>query len=73
MPDSDTKWYWDLDRGCVVSSAERGPADNTLGPYDSPAEAANWKQKVDERNEAWDDADDEWRGDADAGSGDEAD
>lgn len=59
---AEKKWYWDLNRHRVVSSDERGPADNTLGPYDSPGEAANWKQKVEQRNEAWEEADEEWEG-----------
>ena len=70
---SETKWYWDLTHQRVVSSDERGPADNTLGPYDSPAEAANWKQKVEDRNESWDSADEEWSGSSDASAdGDDA-
>lgn len=59
------KWYWDLNHHRVVRGDERGPADNTLGPYDSPAEAANWREKVEARNDAWDDADEEWAGDGD--------
>lgn len=31
-----------------------------LGPYPTRAEAENWKAKVAERNEAWDDADEDW-------------
>ncbi len=56
----DTEWYWDLDRKMAVPSSERGPADNLLGPYPSRAEAENWKAKVEERNDGWDDADEEW-------------
>lgn len=59
---SDVKWYWDLDRKQAVRADERGPGDNTLGPYDSRGEAENWRSTVDQRNEAWDDADDEWDG-----------
>jgi hypothetical protein len=59
------EWYWDLRRSRVVRADERGPADDTLGPYATRHEAEHWKDKVDERNKAWDDADDEWeRGDS---------
>ena len=57
---SNERWYWDLDKEQAVPAAERGKGDNTLGPYDSRAEALNWRTKVDDRNDAWDDADDDW-------------
>lgn len=56
----DTSWYWDLERKVAVPAAERGVADNLLGPYASRFEAENWKAKADERNEGWDESDDEW-------------
>jgi hypothetical protein len=33
-----------------------------LGPYPTRAEAEHWRERVEERNEAWDDADEEWAG-----------
>lgn len=60
MSDDATEWYWDLRREVAVPADQRGPADDMLGPYPSRAEAENWKAKVAERNEAWDDADEEW-------------
>jgi hypothetical protein len=36
------------------------PGRTLLGPYPSRHEAENWKAKVDERNEGWDDADEAW-------------
>ncbi|MEL6893336.1 MAG: hypothetical protein AAFP84_17220 [Actinomycetota bacterium] len=72
----DDQWYWDLDKQQAVPASERGLAANTLGPYPSRAEAMNWQATVEARNDEWDDADDEWRGDdspsagADAGDGD---
>lgn len=59
---SDERWYWDLDRRQAVPAAERGPGDNTLGPYDTKAEAENWQSTVERRNDAWDDADEKWQG-----------
>lgn len=58
----DTEWYWDLRRRVAVPASQRGPGDDTLGPYPSRAEAENWKAKVEQRNENWDDADEEWKG-----------
>lgn len=58
-PDSD--WYWDLDKKVAVHATERGPADHTLGPYPTKAEAENWKATADKRNDVWDEADEEWR------------
>ncbi len=59
------EWYWDLRREIAVPAAERGPGEQMLGPYDSKYEAEHWKAKVEERNEIWDDADEEWRGERD--------
>jgi hypothetical protein len=64
---NETQLYWDLDRKVAVPAAERGPGDNTLGPYPTRADALNWKAKVEQRNEGWDDADEAWdQGDAGA-------
>jgi hypothetical protein len=56
----DTKWYWDLVRNRAVRADERGPGDQTMGPYDSRYEAEHWKDLVERRNEAWEEADKEW-------------
>jgi len=60
MSDEATEWYWDLRRDVAVPADQRGPADDMLGPYSSRVEAENWKAKVAERNEAWDESDEEW-------------
>ena len=60
---SSEQWYFDLDRKVAVPAAERGPGDNMLGPYPSRADAENWKAKVEQRNEAWDEDDDDDVGD----------
>jgi hypothetical protein len=52
---NENEWYWDLDKKVAIPAADRGPGDNTLGPYPSKFEAQNWKLKSDERNEAWND------------------
>ena len=56
----DTEWYWDLERKVAVPASERGPADHLLGPYPSRFDAENWKAKVEQRNEGWDEADKSW-------------
>jgi hypothetical protein len=61
----DTEWYWDLERQVAVPASERGPGDHMLGPYASRAEAEHWKEKVEERNTSWEEADDEWNREAD--------
>ena len=55
-----TEWYWDLERNVAVPAEHRGPGDHTLGPYRTKGEAENWKATSEARNDAWDDADEEW-------------
>jgi hypothetical protein len=56
---SSEQWYFDLNRKVAVPASERGPGDNMLGPYPSRADAENWRAKVEARNEAWDEADED--------------
>ena len=56
----ENEWYWDLHRKVAVPASQRGPGDHMLGPYPSRAEAMNWKAKVEQRNEGWDEADEQW-------------
>ena len=57
---TNSEWYWDLHRNEAVPASERGAGDHVLGPYPSRYEAENWKAKVEERNEGWDDDDQAW-------------
>ncbi|MEO1059419.1 MAG: hypothetical protein AAFY28_21135 [Actinomycetota bacterium] len=59
-PPDDERWYWDLSRGTAVRASERGPGAQTMGPYTSRAEAERWQERVDDRNEAWEEADEDW-------------
>jgi hypothetical protein len=34
-----------------------------MGPYETQDEAADWRQKVEARNEAWEEQDRRWEGD----------
>ncbi|MFT4772757.1 MAG: hypothetical protein ACI83Y_002033 [Candidatus Azotimanducaceae bacterium] len=56
----DTDWYWDLDKKIAVRADNRGPGDQTLGPYDTQAEAENWQATSTKRNDAWDNDDEMW-------------
>ncbi|MGK0276668.1 MAG: hypothetical protein ACI9N0_003063 [Ilumatobacter sp.] len=56
----DTDWYWDLDKKIAVRADNRGPGDQTLGPYDTKAEAENWRATSAKRNDAWDNDDEKW-------------
>ena len=61
---SDDQWGWDLARNRVVRWDDRGPSDQVLGPYPSRTAAENWRQRVEDRNLDWEDADEAWHGDA---------
>ena len=56
----DTDWYWDLDKKIAVRADNRGPGDQTLGPYDTKAEAENWQATLAKRNDIWDNDDETW-------------
>jgi hypothetical protein len=56
----DTDWYWDLDKKIAVRADNRGPGDQTLGPYDTQGEAENWQATSAKRNDAWDHDDEQW-------------
>ena len=57
---AENDWYWDLDKKIAVRAVNRGPGDQTLGPYGSKAEAENWKATSARRNDIWETSDDEW-------------
>jgi hypothetical protein len=53
------RWFWCLRH----NQPERGvwcPADERLGPYESADEAARWQERVEARNEAWEEQDRRW-------------
>ncbi len=60
MTHGGTEWYWDLRRKRAVRADERGPGDDTLGPYRTKGEAENWQSTVEARNDAWEADDEEW-------------
>ena len=68
---AEQTWWWSLTEGRAVTRAERGRDDELLGPYRSMEAAERWRDGVDARNEAWDDADKEWEGDDRGTTGDD--
>lgn len=62
---SATEWYWCLTHQQAETADERDDPDNSLGPYPSAEAARDWKKTSEERNEAWEAADEEWSGEDD--------
>ena len=61
---STTQWFWCLTHQQVEAGDQRDDPDNALGPYPTEDAARNWKATSEARNEAWDDEDERWNGDA---------
>ncbi|WP_084103374.1 hypothetical protein [Demequina sp. NBRC 110056] len=55
--------YWFNTRTRTVEKGRQSSWEHLMGPYDSEAEASRALEKAQERTEAWDDDDAEWRGD----------
>lgn len=55
----EQRWWWCLVHGRAESAPDVTGADR-LGPYGSEAEAARALERVERRNEAWED-DPRWR------------
>jgi hypothetical protein len=60
-PHLDDQWGWDLVKNIAVRWSERGPGDQVLGPYPSRGAAEHWRDRVEQRNTVWDEADEAWR------------
>ena len=57
------EWYWCLEHQEVVDADHPCPPYRRMGPYPSREEAANWREKVEARNDEWDEEDRRWEGD----------
>ena len=57
------EWYWCLDHGRAEPADEACGAGQRMGPYRSKHEATHWQDRVEARNEAWDEEDRRWEGD----------
>lgn len=51
---AEDQWWYDLKTKAAVQDAKAGRATNRLGPYESREEAELAIQRVNERNEAFD-------------------
>jgi len=60
---ADQQWWYDLTSKSVVSDDNDTKVTDRLGPYSSREEAERALEKVDERNEAYDN-DPRWNDDA---------
>lgn len=58
LGDAKGQWYYCFKHDKVETREECRRGDR-LGPYPTPEDAANWRQRVEQRNEAWDSQEDE--------------
>jgi hypothetical protein len=59
---TDEQWYWCLQHKAAEPASSACPPDRRLGPYPSRDAAEHWKDTVDARNDAWEQADKDWEG-----------
>jgi hypothetical protein len=59
--ETDTAWYWCLHHHRAEHSGDCR-AERQLGPYPSAEAAERWRERVEQRNQRWDDEDERWRG-----------
>jgi hypothetical protein len=70
VDDSDKYWWCTVHDRVEDSSTTCRLADR-YGPYESEEAARNWRQRFEEREEAWEEQDrewEEWDGDGDDGA-----
>jgi hypothetical protein len=53
LGDAHGDWYFCLKHN-TVEPRDGCPAKDRMGPYPTPEEALNWKERVEERNKEWD-------------------
>lgn len=58
---ADQRWYWCL-RHERTERAGDCRAEDRLGPYATEADARAWRERVERRNDRWEDDDDRWHG-----------
>ena len=57
------EWFWCLRHRRPESVGEACAAEQRLGPYASAEEARAWKDRVEARNDEWDNEDRRWEDD----------
>lgn len=60
---ADEEWFWCLRHGRAEPASEVCRAKDRMGPYRSKSEAEHWRERVEERNAAWDAEDRRSQGD----------
>ena len=60
-------WYWCLRHERPEREGEQCEADDRLGPYASREDAVNWRERVEQRNEQWEEEDERWSGGGEEG------
>jgi hypothetical protein len=63
MNTTEAEWYWCLDHEAAEPGTSSCPPSRRWGPYPSRDAAEHWRERAEQRNEAWDDADEAWEGD----------
>lgn len=56
------QWWWCLRHGRAEPGDPSCKASSRLGPYASEEEARAYAERVEARNEAWEDEDERWHG-----------
>jgi hypothetical protein len=54
-------YYWCMQHG-TVEEGNVCRAATRLGPYETPEAARRWRERVEDRNEAWEAEDERWEG-----------
>lgn len=57
------QWYWCLHHGRAEPASSPCPPAERMGPYESRAAAEHWRERVEARNEQWDEEDRKWSND----------
>lgn len=56
-------WFWCVRHGRAEPEPRACPPADRLGPYESQQAAEHWRDRVEARNERWDEEDRAWSDD----------
>lgn len=56
-------WFWCVRHGRAEPESRACPPADRLGPYESQQAAEHWRDRVEARNERWDEEDRAWSDD----------
>ena len=59
---ADGAYWWCRRHDRVETTDDRCKARHVLGPYDTEADARNWRERFEAREERWEEQDEEWEG-----------